>query len=305
MSDATVIAESPDYQITFHAADRKYDKLIITFAGQPGQMAQSGFGTGFALRHGFDTVYVAQRHESHFQGLDIDTFHAALRPLINGREVMCYGSSLGAYAALYYGGSIDADILAGAPMLPSWVGFDRPQYRDLPRTHIPLTDVPKSKHTPIILTDPLEPADAQYMKGAIWPAFPHARYVKVPYGGHTVLKTIELAGQLSKTILKVFKTGNAPQIDLPTKGFPPWHVNIGNENMRARNWSEALRHGQAAFDIDQSPAAISLIIRAANADQNFAHIRHFVTEQLTDEQRAKFVDKVPVLKRMSDRATAP
>lgn len=302
MTDPKILAENPDFRITFHAANRQHDPLVVTFAGQPGQMADRGFGTDFALRNGFDTVYVAQRFESHFQGLDLETFQRTLAPYAAGRRVVCYGSSLGAYAALYYGGTIDADILAGAPMLPSWTGFDHPKYRDLPRTHIPLTDIPKSTDTPIIVTDPMEPPDVKFMQGTIWPAFPNARIIKLPYAGHTVFKSMQDAGVLSTAVLKMFKTGNAPIIELPTEGFPSWHVNFGNANMRRKEWGIALHHGQAAFAIAPGPGPISLIIRAANAQQNKDFIRQFVSKTLTPDLRARFVDKVPVLKRMVAQA---
>ncbi|SEW10380.1 hypothetical protein SAMN04488515_1061 [Cognatiyoonia koreensis] len=302
MVDTTILDETANYRITRHLGDQQHDTLVVTFAGQPGQMAEKGFGTDFALKNGYETVYVAQRYESHFQGLSLDAFQDALRPVSKSRRVVCYGSSLGAYAALYYGGTINAEVLAGAPMLPSWTGFQRPKYHDLMRAHIPLADVPKSDVPPIILTDPKEPNDILYMEGAIKPAFPHARYVELPYAGHTVLKTIEEAGMLSSVVKAVFETGEFPEIKLPTKGSVAWHINVGNEKMREKDRDEALRHGEEAFKIDQGAQPISLIIRAATALGDFDYVRQFVNDVLTAEHRAKFVDKVPVLKRMVARA---
>lgn len=64
-----ILADDVDFRITQHfAPDRKQETVIVTFAGQPGHMANGGFGTGFALKSGYDTIYVAQRYETFFRG---------------------------------------------------------------------------------------------------------------------------------------------------------------------------------------------------------------------------------------------
>lgn len=304
MTQKTTLAESIDYRITLHEGDRRKDPLIVTFAGQPGQLADQGFGTDFVLSRGYDTVYVGQRYESHFQGLDLATFQAALAPVAEGRRVVCYGSSLGAYAALYFGGSIEASILAGAPMLPSWTGFDRPNYRNLERHHVSLTDVPKNEANTVILTDPNEPPDIKYIEGAIRPAFPDARYVEYPYAGHTVLKTLDLAGSLADVVLQFFDSGTVPNIELPTEGFVPWHINFGNAMMRKRDFDAALANGRKAFAISRDSSSVSLIMRAMNGLELINELADFVSAELNTDERTKFVENIPVLKRLYEKALA-
>lgn len=145
------LAAHADYLITLHhGANADAGPLDITFGGQPSKLTASGFGTGWCLGKGWDTIYVAQRAETQYQDLPLEAFVGAVAEVIEGRDVVCYGSSLGAYAALYYGGSIDARIIAAAPMLPAWPPLKRPKDA-IPLKHLPLNDVPRSRHEPVLI----------------------------------------------------------------------------------------------------------------------------------------------------------
>jgi hypothetical protein len=70
------LVDHPDYKITLHQkGENPTDKLLITFGGQPSGIAERGFGTDFCLSRGWDTIYVAQRQGSQYQGLPIKTFY--------------------------------------------------------------------------------------------------------------------------------------------------------------------------------------------------------------------------------------
>lgn len=302
MAQQTILDESGEYRITLHEAEQKNDALIITFAGQPGEMANSGFGTNFSLSRGYDTVYVAQRFETHFQGLDLDQFRNAIVPLMDGRRIVCYGSSLGAYAALYYGSSIDCHILAGAPMLPSWPGFDRPKYRDLARNHVPLSELPRRTVAPVILTDPYEPNDVSYMKSAIRPAFQDARIIMLPFAGHTLLNTLDQAKLLVPAAVTFFETGDFPDVTLPTEGFASWHLNFGKSLMRKREWLTAYEHGKKAFSLRRDLGAASLLMISLDGLGDYTAIRNFVSQTLTPEEQGKFFKGAKNLARIHERA---
>lgn len=132
----TILAEHDDYQITLHRSAEAVGKpLILTFGGQPSGKTASGFGTDFLLKHGYDTIYIAQRAGTQYQGLSLDRFTDVIADHCQGREVISYGSSLGGYAALYYGGVVNARIIAAAPMFPRWPPLHRKAFADLEITH--------------------------------------------------------------------------------------------------------------------------------------------------------------------------
>ncbi len=142
--DAVTLAQDRDFRITLHRADPSGDDrpIVVTFGGQPSDLTATGFGTAFLLGQGFDTVYVAQRHGTQYQGLSRERFVEGVAPVIAGRDVVTYGASLGGYAALYYGGAIDARIIAASPMLPAWRPLRNRAYADLEVTHGELRDGP-------------------------------------------------------------------------------------------------------------------------------------------------------------------
>ncbi|MFC3169561.1 hypothetical protein [Paracoccus fontiphilus] len=222
---ATTLADHDDYRITLHQhGEALTDRIVITFGGQPSDLAAEGFGTSFIKGLGYDTIYVAQRHGTQFQGLTVDTFFDAVASTCADRDVVCYGSSLGAYAALYYGGSIDARIIAGAPMLPAWRPLGHKKYADLAITHVNLADTPLSSKSPVVIYDSMRKQDAQVVDEMVLPAYPSARLVKVPHGGHTVLATLSEALILKPLIISIIEHDQVMSFDPPAEGTATWHA---------------------------------------------------------------------------------
>ena len=296
-----ILAEREDsYRITLHRAEtnRVSDDIVVTFAGQPGDIADAGFGTGFALSHGYDTIYVAQKHETHFQKLSADEFLAAVRPVTEGRRVVAYGSSLGAYAALYFGGAIGADIIAAAPLLPPWPSLRNPRYAGFSLQHKPLPEATRSNGRVTVLFDPAQRPDKIFMDEAVRPAYPDADYIALPHAGHTVLKTLQRAGLLSDVMLPLLRGEPCPKVDLPTEGFEPWHLAMGGACLVAGEHLEAERHGRAALAQEVSGQAVSIVTRSLLKAGKGADLAAFLNQELSAAQRDRFVGKVPALARL-------
>ena len=62
---------------------------------------------------------------------------------IEGRDVVTYGASLGAYAAFYFGGAIGARIIGAAPMQSLWPEVMVKRWEGVPLIHNRLEDTPK------------------------------------------------------------------------------------------------------------------------------------------------------------------
>ena len=93
------LASTDDYQITYHESPKgPGGPLVVTFGGQDSKLTPTGFGTGWCQRWGWETIYVAQRKATQYQYLPLDAFLDAVSPFCKGRDVVCYGSSLGATA---------------------------------------------------------------------------------------------------------------------------------------------------------------------------------------------------------------
>src|SRR5699024_10743524 len=75
------------------------------------------FGSEMIMSTGFDHIYVAQRKHTQYQFLTAEDFSSIINDVINGKDVYTYGSSLGAYCAIYYRDEINAYILDMSPLI--------------------------------------------------------------------------------------------------------------------------------------------------------------------------------------------
>lgn len=228
------LAGGDGFLITLHPAPRTPhpapkgpdEVLVITFGGQPSGIASSGFGTGWCLQYGWDTIYVAQKHGTQYQQLDLKSFAEAVLPVADGRDIVCYGSSLGAYAAIYFAGAIDARVIAAAPMLPAWPPLGR-DADAIPLLHQPLSAAPKTTRSPIVLYDPMVPADRKMIDQMIRPAYPNGRYVELEFAGHTVLQSLNRSKLLKPFIIGAIERDEVIEINRDVEQDPLWHYQKG------------------------------------------------------------------------------
>lgn len=280
------LGKHDNYEITLHTCSAKQgSKLIITFGGQPSDLASSGFGTDFVLSMGFDTIHVAQKFGTQYQGLSIESFHAAVSPLLKDwDDVITYGSSLGGYAALYYGGSINARCIAAAPMLPAWPPLKLPKYKNLEMAHLELIDVPVSKHDPVVIFDPCVERDLYLIDNMVRPAYPNLREVRVPYAGHTVLITLSQARLLRPIIENLIRDDKVINFEPPAEGTAIWHGEKGSHLMRS-DPANAKKELLASLNIRPSKRIFNQLI------QCLIKLEHFEEAQAMLDQAKASGDK--------------
>ena len=251
-----------DYQITFHQAGEAPSKtLVLTFGGQPSDLGSEGFGTDFCLLGGYDTIHVAQRYTTQYQGLSLEAFIASVKPVVaNYTDIVCYGPSLGGYASLYYGGAIDARIIVAAPMLPAWPHLKNKSYADLEITHRPLHEVPKSSHTPVVIYDPMAGTDKSNIDTIVQAAYPTLTRVEVPFAGHPVLIALAQARILRPLIYHFFKTNEVMPFEPPAEGTFIWHRERGRHYLRS-DPAKAQIELQKSFDLEATRSVFNLLIR--------------------------------------------
>lgn len=262
MGKKQILADHADYRITLHQWNEKpSDLVLVSFGGQPSDLWDIGFGSQFALENGWDNIFVAQRHGTQYQGLALETFRDAVLPVIQGREVVTYGASLGGYCALYYGGAIDARILAAAPMLPAWRPLRIRRYADVPLTHHELANGPRASRSPVVLFDPERAPDRLLVEQMVLPAYPDARLVRVPYGGHTVLMTLAEMRCLKPLIQGIIARDQIIAFDPPSPRHSVWHMENARKLMRT-DCDRAIRHLESSLDIKPSKQAYSMLVSA-------------------------------------------
>lgn len=263
-----VLANHPDYRITLHFhSDMRTEKVMVTFGGQPSGLDSEPFALKYIAKHGMDAISVAQRNGTQFQGLSVEDFYAAVSAEVSDRDVICYGSNLGAYAALYYGGSINARIIAASPFFPAWRPLKIRAYSDVDVRHLELTDVPKSSHRPTVIYDPMRHQDSRMVDLMVSPAYPAARILKLPYAGHTTLVTLSAARCLTPLIDGLVFRNELIDVTLPTEDSAIWHAEKGKSQI-IKDPVRAEYHLERSLELSPARHTVAMLlnlhIRAGN-----------------------------------------
>jgi len=196
---SSVLFQSNDHQITLH--DIESDITVITFGYWGSGLSQKGFGTDFCLKNGFNNIYVCCKGPQRFQYLSLEMFTGAIENAIKDKEVITYGLSLGGYAAIYYGGPINARIVAFSPR-----NLSHPVTRKIKQTftHTQIYKNPITDKTPIVILDPFDSTDFTFLKKAISPAYEKMHIIHIDNAGHSCFGAIKNSGKLKPFLLNLF-----------------------------------------------------------------------------------------------------
>ncbi|MBU3031279.1 hypothetical protein [Paracoccus marinaquae] len=226
-----VLSYSDRHRVVHHrAADAPSERLVVTFAPRTDRLADSGFGTDFALSRGHDTIYVGQHRDAWHQGIDSEDLARLILPIAAGREIVAYGNSAGAYAALYFGGALAARILAIAPRndIHPLISVNPARTRRDFRHCARLEDGPLSPQAPMVLFDPHQPKDGRLVRQWIAPAYPAADLRALTHTGHSVIVVLHRRGLLAPLVEEVFRGRVPGEIALWEPGSPRWHFARGH-----------------------------------------------------------------------------
>lgn len=116
------LADDENYRIVFSentSPNGKYKRKILVGFGEIGAGIDSqGFGSLLAEKLGISYIAVNQAKRTRYQFLSRESLTMALAPLQRDYDLYFYGTSLGGYAAAYYGRPLGANFLALSPRLP-------------------------------------------------------------------------------------------------------------------------------------------------------------------------------------------
>lgn len=245
---------------------RTSDKLVITFdemmANDP---SKPGFGESFLLKAGYDLIVVQKRSDIWYQDLGVADFSEAVSRVSAGySDLVCYGVSMGAFAGLYFGGAVNAAILALAPLCsidPRYPDLRPPKPLDqVPATQYDLADAPKSDKPVFIISDPLMRRDSLYMRKEVLPAFPKAMVALAPGIGHPGAVPLNNMGLLQPLVLKFIKQGEVSNVaaDMRTVRGKSWVwlMSIGEQCVWRKRFTMACRLFDKAIGLAPDPAPV-------------------------------------------------
>lgn len=262
----TVLSASDIHKVVHHqAAVEPSETLVVTFAPKSDNFRTKGFGTALALSQGYDTIYVAQTRTAWHQGIDHDELAAQILPVAAGRKIVAYGASAGAYAALYFGGALNARILAIAPrndihpLITVSAEKTRAEFKH--REH--LDDVPKTEHAPVILFDPHQKKDARLANRWAAAAYPGAELHPIFGTGHNVVGGLHSAGALKPLALDFFQGISPKLVMIWGEGSRNWHITQAHFAEKRGDDAVALDHLLSALGYEKSLNLLLDIIRVA------------------------------------------
>jgi len=260
-SGTYTLANAPGYLITYHKNAQQTDNVVISFGGLPSKKTSRGFGSVFLLKQGYDHIFVAQEEGSQYQELPLEDFVKAVGPYLEDKRVFTYGSSLGAYAALYYGGAINAKVIASAPKNSAHRFMRKKKYAHIQFKHKDLENVPRSETPPLILFDPFREEETDFIEKWVTPAYPDAYLMRFPYAGHTVLNTMQQSGKLKQFIKEYIEENRILDIELLQDNSYIWNAEKGRRLSKLGYATEAKSYYRRSLELQQNGEAAAGLAR--------------------------------------------
>ncbi len=203
---STVIVEEESYKIVNYDVGSAI--TFVVFQGTGSTKNSPAFGLNFLMGQGFNIIACFQDNDSQYQELSFETFREYVKPLIQNKTVFTYGSSLGAYCAVYYAGAINATAIASAPRNSAHPSISKEGGMFYGRLfkHKEIKDNKLSQKPIYIIYDPFYDVDVNFIEKQILPGYPQAKLVPVDYGGHEVLYYLQDTKQLASLITSIVQS---------------------------------------------------------------------------------------------------
>lgn len=180
--------------------------LVITFDPILYGWEKPPFGLQFLRKQAVDVLAVRKKRENFYQPLSRELFLAIVGPVLGGyARVVGYGSSLGAYCALYFCSQLDCDVVATSPRVSAHPRYGVYHWQaKVTFEHRTFDDLPAPRCRATIIFDPMDAQDGPYMQGEVLPYFRDARQLRAPYSGHPsgyFLNEIGYVGDMMRAVI--------------------------------------------------------------------------------------------------------
>jgi hypothetical protein len=188
--------------------------LVITFeAGVKARyskkklLSRPSFGRSFLTKIGCDVLSFSRRNPRWYQDLSLEQFGNIVEEIAKSyQRVYLYGSSGGAYAALYFSKCNDFIPIAISPRMSIHPEFGSPKYLGAAEfLHEPIESWSIPEKSGAVIYDPHDQMDNKYVREVLKRAFPNIQYIKVPHSGHPSGLVMTKSGQLQQLVRSYIK----------------------------------------------------------------------------------------------------
>jgi len=187
--------------------------LVVTFDPLLYLWTKPPFGHEFIDKQHFDTIAVRKKAENFYQPLSRAAFEAAVVPVARQYErVVSYGSSLGAYAALYFSRDQPWTVIASSPRVSAHPVFGAQLWQQRSSfQHERFAPGIPVRCDAVIFFDPRDAIDRRYMQGEVLPQFERAQVVRIPFAGHPANQFLGDIGYIAPYVRAVL-AGTEPPV---------------------------------------------------------------------------------------------
>ncbi len=214
----TTLLSTQQCRITYF--DRGSAQLVITFNSM-GQTLEDDFGKDFLEQLNISQINVACSSKDFFQSLSLESFLEAVSPIAkNHSDIVTYGTSLGGYAAIYFGSVLQARTLAIAPRLPihSYMEGLRSYNPNIEIKHEDLRQITAPQNNVLTVYDPDEEADAKFVSYFLADR-ENTSFIELNGAGHFILEQLKTINMLALCIESYIRSNDFKESTIDTRAF--------------------------------------------------------------------------------------
>lgn len=247
-----LLLDDEAFRIELHAHSAGSETVVLTFDPIMWRLDMRPFGVDFLLRSGVDVICVRKKEENFYQPLTRERLAALLAPVLGRyRRRLAYGSSLGAYAVLYYCAEGFDMVISSSPRISAHPvhGIEHWQ-RKVRFRHERLDPSSPGRSPAVIFYDPKDVQDRGFVEEEIRPAWPQARLVPIPYAGHPANQFLAEIGYITPCVRALLQGQPLPPLtrrDKARSGM--YHQVLAQACLQRRRLRWALLLGERAMEL--------------------------------------------------------
>lgn len=210
------IVSNDFFSITHYIPNKKISNtVVICFDEIAGGLKKKGFGINFFMSNNIEAFFVSHSSRSFYQNLSEVELQNILMPHLENKKVFTYGASLGGYAAIYYGSSLNAKPIAFSPRCSIDPVYKDAQAFGVEFKHLPLSEKSLGEfEKPIIVIDRNVKKDRLFFEKRIFPLYGNnVIEVAMDNASHFTAAVMNEMGVLKDFVLSILESGNPPELN--------------------------------------------------------------------------------------------
>jgi len=239
------------------------DTLIVSFDSYTDKFSldRPGFGENFFIKNNIDCIHIIPKNNSWYQYEEMSHIMEKICGVIQEYDqIFTYGASMGGYAAIRYGRTLNATAIAIAPQYsvdPKVMPEERRWHEAVSLTYSQECRKPiEPLKGTIIFYDPFNTFDRQHVKRITQDT--SVIEAAIPYSGHMAGVYLAEVGMLAKGILEIlngsFDAGSFSRLARKRRRESAKYYEVLSNLARCRHPKWALFFAQQAVEICSSDA---------------------------------------------------